>query len=404
MLSRSLATWAAGGRDPDRFPYDDVLDEYHRVGKHFVAAQQLAALAAVRDGLADDGTRSPAAARLRAFLDVVLDKHDKRYDYVSYTALVVLGLVDPTTRQPVELPRERTDRLLVGLTADALGFELDPHVPLPRMRPDRATVAKRCRLGLRVLAPALDRLGIAGPSSSDVMAGAAEVVAAVRATQQPADRWLLRVTMLPVDTVHDEYLFIRVLQSFETFFVAMCRQLRLAIDGLDAGRWSAVAAGLDRCAAGFRQAAPLFSLLATMQPVAFRTFRQFTDGASAIQSVAYKTMESLCRRPAPQRLDSVAYYSVPSVRAAVLAGTATVEEALRGAVTTGRLGGADEAAVRKAMGRLAGAYQRWRQTHVRLATRMLGEATGTGYTEGVPYLRSVLGTPLFTLSDVAESP
>lgn len=43
----------------------------------------------------------------------------------------------------------------------------------------------------------------------------------------------------------------------------------------------------------------------------------------------------------------------------------------------------------------AQALQRWRGTHYRLAVRMLGEATGTGYTEGTPYLDSVRDIPVF---------
>lgn len=40
-------------------------------------------------------------------------------------------------------------------------------------------------------------------------------------------------------------------------------------------------------------------------------------------------------------------------------------------------------------------HQRWKQTHWKLAVRMIGEERGTGYTVGVPYLKSVIDHRLF---------
>jgi len=39
--------------------------------------------------------------------------------------------------------------------------------------------------------------------------------------------------------------------------------------------------------------------------------------------------------------------------------------------------------------------RRWRQTHYRIAVRMLGERTGTGYTAGTPYLRNARDIDIF---------
>ena len=52
----------------------------------------------------------------------------------------------------------------------------------------------------------------------------------------------------------------------------------------------------------------------------------------------------------------------------------------------------------------AHALLRWRNTHYRLAVRMLGEASGTGYTEGTPYLKAVRTIPVFLAVDVSELP
>src|SRR5688500_4905318 len=86
---RTLSTWRASA-DTEAFPYDEVVAEFQRVGKHFVPRQLLAALDAVRSELPDE-TR-PAGERLALFLDTALDKFDGRYDNPSYLALEQLGL------------------------------------------------------------------------------------------------------------------------------------------------------------------------------------------------------------------------------------------------------------------------------------------------------------------------
>ena len=48
------------------------------------------------------------------------------------------------------------------------------------------------------------------------------------------------------------------------------------------------------------------------------------------------------------------------------------------------------------MQRFETALLKWRQTHYRLAVRMLGQRRGTGYTEGVPYLQKTRTIPVFT--------
>jgi tryptophan 2,3-dioxygenase len=398
MLLRSLNDWIRQPK-PGSFPYQDVLDEYHRVGKHFVSADLLEVLDRARSAVLSSCPASANAKLLLAFLDAALDKHDQRYEYLSYTALRLLGLVDFVTGQPKPADEASADRLLTLLVCDALDFELAaPGAFLPRMLPPAETIAKRCRLGLRLLAPALKRAGLRLPSGDNPVESAGVGTTMVRTTMSAAEASAVRLSMLPVDTVHDEYLFIRILQSFETRFCAMCHYLRQVISDLEAGTATPVAAGLDSCRRILLEAAPLFSLLATMQVAAFRQFRIVTEGASAIQSVGYKAMESLCRPPDPGRLDSIAYRSVPGVRDAVLDGQPSVEGCYRAAVAAGRLDADEAAAVAAAMGRLGASYQRWRQTHFRLAARMLGDAQGTGYTEGVPYLKAVLATPLFSVA------
>jgi tryptophan 2,3-dioxygenase len=388
------------------FPYEAVLAEYWRVGKHFVDAGTLAALAQVRDRLALAAGTWQERQRLARFLDVALDKHDGRYDYPSYLALALLPLPDPVLHEGrFAQAEDARDLLLSQLLLDLLHFELaaldgEP-VPLPRMRADAGLAEKRCRLALKVLRPVLIRQGAGdllndAGGEDDEIGQARALCAGLADRPQLAPGAELSRSMLPVYVLHDEYLFLRVLQSFETHFSFLCVGLSSAIQALRAGDGETAIARLSACNHAVEEAAPLFSLLGTMRAEAFREFRVYTEGASAIQSRAYKTMEALCRKPDAERLDSLAFHSVPEVRARVLAGQATLEDALFAACADGSLDADGQARLREQMNTFETGIRHWRKTHHSLAVKMLGDAGGTGYTEGTPYLKAVMHIPVFT--------
>ncbi|MDG4797059.1 hypothetical protein [Micromonospora sp. WMMD1082] len=403
---RAVAHWLSGTAGPRSFPYSAVLDEFHRVGKHFVEKSFLALLDEARGKVA---SRTPAdgdasTRLLTDFLDVALDKWDGRYDYRSYLALRLLrfsdGADDQSPAARAADGRRARDRLLVRLIADTLAFELAAaaHTTglLPQHRPGPAVVTKRCRLGVRAAAPALARLGLNKAVGADDPATAAADLHAIAGDLASPEDPSLRLSMLPVHVTHDEYLFIRVLQGYECLFAGVADELRAVVTALAGDAPGAAADRLGYAGDLLRAAGPLFSLLATMQPESFRTFRQYTEGASAIQSRSYKLVESLCRTPDADRLDSVAYRAVPEVRAQVQDGQPTVDETYRSAVADGRLAGPDHALVARRMAAFAGTLSQWRRTHHRLAVRMLGARSGTGYTEGTPYLAAVSAAPVFT--------
>lgn len=312
---RELTSWLSGGGQTCRFPYSAVLAEFHRVGKHFVEKEVLALLDQARTQLTVPATaREPQARLLGDFLDVALDKWDGRYDYRSYLALRLLRLPGGgDVAGPFGARRDR-DRLLVRLVADVLAFELTAASGatdlLPERRPSRDVVSKRYRLGVRAVSPALARLGIAGMVPGREAVATPDELRAVAADADPAGELVLRLTMLPVHVSHDEYLFIRVLQSYECLFAGVAEELRATIAALTAGQAGRATERLAYARQQLTAAGPLFALLATMQPEAFRTFREYTAGASAIQSRSYKLMESLCRTPEGSRLDSAAYHQV----------------------------------------------------------------------------------------------
>lgn len=396
-IDTRIDSWRVGS-----FPHDEVLQEYWRVGKHFVAPSVLQALARVREVLSNDAGVRARHPGLLEFLDVALDKHDGRYDYRSYLALPLLAVpYGDAYRGRPEAAASQRDRLLALLVTDLLDFELRAldaqAVPLPQMRADPALVAKRCRLGLRALAPVLQRMGHAPDVGEhvDACASARAACSAVRETMRPAEALMLRTTMLPVYTLHDEYLFLRVLQSFETCFSFVCTGLEAAIAAVHEGTADAACACLEQCDAALHEAAPLFSLMATMRVDAFRVFRQYTEGASAIQSRAYKRLEALCSRPHPERLDSPGYRSVPELRAQIGDGWHSLQGAHDAAHRSQRLSAGELAALRRRMAAFEDRVLAWRKTHHGLAVRMLGPASGTGYTEGTPYLHAVMNERLF---------
>jgi tryptophan 2,3-dioxygenase len=398
---QALRAWLAEP-DAEAFPYEVVVAEFNRVGKHFVPRELLLTLDAARVTLPAPAARN-ARSPLARFLDCALDKFDGRYDNPSYLGVDLLPLPGAGGDEDADAASRRRDRLFAMLVADLLRFELEAAdgltTLLPELRPDARLTAKRCRLAVRALRPALARLGLrCDVLESDGLAGAREVFRTVFSDLTPAERRTLRLTAMPVYVAHDEYMFIRVLQAYETTFAVIQVHLRAAMAALADGRGPAAARALLAAERAMREAKPLFSLVATMLPEAFLTFREFTDGASAIQSRSYKAVESLCRRPEQQRVDSPAYRSVPEVRERVLAGQPTVEEALHAARESGRLTAQERSEVRAAMQRFEAAILAWRQTHYRLAVRMLGERRGTGYTEGVPYLSQARSVRLFTAS------
>jgi tryptophan 2,3-dioxygenase len=395
---------------PRRFPYDAVVREYQRIGKHFVSADLRKLLATARDRL--PAMRGPWAdlSVLASFLDSVLDKTDGRYDYPTYLALPMLQLPpldDPVERAPFARPR--CDRLLVQLISDAASFELAAldgvTTRLPKMRPSRDLVVLRCKHGLRAISPALARMSLDGAlTATDPVDKARQVSSLVTADMSLAERQAMQLSLLPVYTSHDEYMFLRVLQTFETTFVLLAMHLRGAVAALAERATDRAIHFVSGAETTLRESAPLFSMLATMQVESFRTFREFTEGASAIQSRGYKLVESLCRQPDQDRVDSPAFYSVPEIRQRVLAGQATLDDAYREACDSGDLDGAEQQRMDDAMGGFARALMRWRNTHYRLALRMLGTSTGTGYTEGTPYLASVRDIPVFhSVDPVGES-
>jgi tryptophan 2,3-dioxygenase len=387
---------AAGGFvSPDGHLDVVSLGEHvRRVGKAQLDPELCAALEWHRALLPSDDLLA------RAVLDCVLDIHDGRYFYGSYIAAPVLALVDPTRPG-------RCQTLLQVLLADAALHDLaslDSGTGLHEL-PGVSLVAKRARHAARLVA------GLGGrdlpPALGDPLASR-RWFADVRAQAGAALGWLgvdvislLSGSVLPVDTYHDEYLFLRVLQCYETVFCELARLMAAAVAQVGDGDPAAAAAIVDSATQTLSSVSGLFRLLATMQVSSFQAFRQKTDGASAIQSESYKYFESTCAPPSAERIAATAYDQVPLTRAHLITGRATLQCALRRQVKA--MSTADAAALVAAMRRLDDEHTAWRVTHVGMAARFLAGARGSGDTEGLPYLERVRSLRLFhSLPEVAS--
>ncbi|MFF1408588.1 tryptophan 2,3-dioxygenase family protein [Streptomyces sp. NPDC058289] len=391
-----IKRWAAAERMPEEVDgislARSVTEIVQRTGKYFLSKETLLRLSAIRRR---HGTNRPFLA---AFLDCALDKHQGRFQNRTYLALPVLELLMDDRHAALS-----ADRISTLLMADVVRFEIDAAAGSPegpgRDRPDASTLSTRLRHALRLVTTGLgqseaedlpSRLAHAPRSHLEGLAD--------RLPRPPATdcaRWF-DVTVQPVSVVHDEYFFIRVLQTHEMHFTAIAAAMKKVIGSLRAGNPEGAVDLVDHAVVMFERAATLFRVVATMRAEQFSAFRQYTQGASAIQSEQYKRFESLCDVPAVPRLESSAFTSVPAVRAEVEdPGHDTVTRAYLDLRKEGRFDRAQWNRLDMAISRLERGHQRWKSAHRGLAARMLGDAHGSGYTDGVPYLTECLENRLF---------
>ncbi|AXK32992.1 hypothetical protein DVA86_10365 [Streptomyces armeniacus] len=76
-------------------------------------------------------------------------------------------------------------------------------------------------------------------------------------------------------------------------------------------------------------------------------------------------------------------------------GLDTITDCCLAARRSGRFTPGQWSALDAALDRVEHSHQRWKATHHALAARMIGPASGSDYTEGVPYLRQCLDNRLF---------
>ncbi len=387
---KCLESWLANP-DPNDFPFREVTRRIQLTGKHFIPPDDMGKY---RKALQLNSARELTQDHqvLHKYLSSVCDKDLGKFNYQSYIAIPLLNL--PDLEDPIgqaSFAAPRCDRLTLALTADLLGFELDTaankSTPLPKSRPEVDLTAKRIRLVLRAMTPALERTGFCQTKSDKIGARTGDRIRqAVNKELSMRESRAVDISLLPVYVVHDEYLFLRVLQVCETFFGFMGSQLKAAVHFLSEGDMRQGIHFLYRCQRAFIEIRPYFSLVATMRVESFHEFRQFTEGASAIQSENFKLVESLLSKPNSDGLNSSAYQKVPRVKQRARSNRQTINSVANRLLNSDAYDTVLIQELEVAVALVCESLTRWRKTHYRLAMRLLGTEPGTGNTEGTSYL------------------
>lgn len=397
-LINQLDDWL-NGRISAPLPMAEILQAFHDYGKQFVDKALLQRLDGVRQRLA--ASQLLANTWIGAALATLLDKYDDKYDYYSYLALDLLNWEENATGNEALL-----DWRLTLLTFDIMRFEFAALSGnenwLPRIPSDEKLASMRGRRLLRAMQAALERQQLTPHNvESGVITEISNLWSQIDARMSETDRLRLNYSLLPVDKVHDEYLFLRILQTFETVFswlaVSLNQVIRLGTTDIHQSHHL-----IERCHQRLCEASLLFPLLSSLRVEAFRDFRTHTEGASAIQSHSYKTVESLCRTPSKERINSIAYISVPEVRNRVLQQSETIDSVYLNMGQTASISPSDLAVFSQAMNAFEFELKKWRQSHYGIAVKMLGVSPGTGYTEGTPYLNEVRHIAVFEANKIQE--
>ena len=365
----AVHAWLAGAPAPigpaevARFPFAPVLRHYRAVGRTYAGNELVTLLRTVHSRLSGAG-RARLAWPLPDWLPSTADQAGGGYD--GYLAVPLLD-----SPAGADLPPHRAAAdLLRALSADLLELEV---TALGR-EPGRAQ-RQRTRACLGVLARLRD-VPLPPPSADEELADLAGTWTAETAeTIAPRVRVVTELSLLPMTPLHDEQMFVRSLQLFETLY-------RRIGDALAAARDALVRLAVERARVLVADAARLLALspalyrvVTTMPPEVFAVIRAHTDGRSAIQSRGFRRIEAVCA-PRPD----------------VAAGVPLEEAVLRAGE---RLGGVATARLCAELARLDEAWCAMKRTHWGITVKIIGTVPGTGGTTGAEYLRRAAAVPLF---------
>ena len=386
------------------FPYDAVLNAFRYKGKHFIENNVLQTLAKFRENKLLLAGKVSDVEQVHRFIDSALDKFDNRYNYVTYCCLNQLKL--PTNSDVSikfeDLQQER-DHQIMGLVSDCLLHELDVAEGLfayeSKLKITGRALTKRLLMGLNSIKCVLARNGIiADLNATDIFIETRRICMQVQEILTDQEQLTLKLSIQPGTLQHDEYLFLRVLQSFETNFAFMVEHMN-TLQNMKKPDVPKINEVFSTACAIFKESRGLFPLLASMRREAFHEFREYTEGASAIQSRNYKRIESFCRFPDDDRLNSLAYTAVPEVRRQIIDSPHTFEDVFAMAQSRNRASQSSLDQLKFLIDQFEQHMIWWRHVHYKLAVKMLGEKPGTGSTEGTPYLKKIQNLKVFNEFD-----
>lgn len=416
------------------FPYLSVIDCLRSRGKHFTPSSLLERLSEAKHLLQRQRLETTCllserqdhhdAKILGDFLACCLDKHQSNYEYKSYIGLPLF--IDNTLPHRANFDAAMISRieLLKALLYDDYIFSARSYLGLESNTQDRRNaqvIEKRIDNIVRALT-AFDRLSQPFCPADPDEQHALNLLQTSH--QQPCTTTrfyrglaivemlhnsvcdkstvplalLLKLSMQPVYINHEEYNFIRMLQVFEVIFSLLVIGLQNVIHCIHDNQPCQATSLLNILCTLFNMNVHLIRILKTMPREDFQIFRQFTEGASAIQSPQYKMLEVLMGKPNDNRLASPAFQHVPEIRQYLERSGLDLEYVLQ--TRYGKqlfmedqhinLPEEDRELIRH-INRLDSMLLDWKKRHFGIAAHMIGEVKGTGDTDGVAYLARFKG-------------
>ncbi|RVU33741.1 tryptophan 2,3-dioxygenase [Hwanghaeella grinnelliae] len=232
----------------------------------------------------------------------------------------------------------------------------------------------------------------------------------------------------PVSDAHDEMLFIVIHQATELWMKLIIHEIRAAMAALEGDAFGPAFKMLSRVARIQTQLIQSWSVLSTMTPADYLTFRDDLGRSSGFQSAQYREIEFLMGNK--RRAMLAPFAETPAVHAHLLAtleGPSLYDVALEALKRNG-FEVSDEVlrrdrthpyqaddSVRKAwtsiyqkpdghwelyelaekLVDLEDSFQQWRFRHLETVKRIIGHRRGTGGTAGVGYLQHALSYVFF---------
>jgi tryptophan 2,3-dioxygenase len=226
---------------------------------------------------------------------------------------------------------------------------------------------------------------------------------------------------------HDELLFIIIHQVYELWFKQLLHELDAVLGRLGDDQALGAHRLLRRCFEIQRVLIEQITVLETMTPNDFLTFRDRLMPASGFQSAQFRAIEFLCGRRDERHLRMFdegsdehamlrarmegptlgdAYFDLLRRRGFELPGTAGADEPTRRREHEARLRALarlymapdehyDLYLLTEAMLEFDASFHLWRLRHIVMVERMIGAKPGTGGSEGVAYLASTLKGKFF---------
>jgi hypothetical protein len=363
------------------FPFAEILTHYQSVGRIYADRELAGQLRRLHAKVVAGEVRGAEPGWLFAgWLPSTCDQDDGSYNsFLGKPLLENLHAVLVAARGGQESDVDASvDTLIAVLAADIALVEA---CALPTARDERRQRRRtltafhaltRCTPDLpefRAAGPELaaaDRALRDGPEAPGLATITRDAAMAVLLLAPAPVQVAVEVSTLPITRLHDEHMFLRCVQAFETLYLQVERHLDRARSALRIGDVDRATTQLNAATARISVTPSLYRILTTMPREVFAVIRGLTDGRSANQSQPYRRVEQ----------------AGPVLESIVL-----------GEVAHSGAGASD--GLLDAMRDLDVAWRGMKRTHWGITLKIIGAVPGTGGTSGASYLKAGADAPLF---------